>query len=69
MKEKLIHLVTRWDARQASRPNHNPYALGQYLAAVDTVAEKIAAGMSPERAIGSVFSDRLAAYLLKNIQP
>jgi len=59
MKEKLVHLVTRWDARQSSRRDHNPYALGQYLTT----------GTPAVTAIESVFCDHLAAFLVKNARP
>ena len=69
MREKLVHLVTQWDMKQAKRKHYNPYALAQYLEAVDSAMGAIDSGSSPEASLRAHFNDRLLTYLLKGIEP
>lgn len=53
---QLVSLLTQWDAKQASKRSHNPYALGQYIAAAQTWEEMPLAATDPLAALAKVFT-------------
>lgn len=59
LRDKLIHAVTEWDRRQASKVGYNPHALGIYFQAIDAIMESIDGGVEPRAAIEAGFNDRL----------
>ena len=66
-KEKLIHLLTRWDKKQSKTKHYNPYALGIYLQAADEVVSMMESGKPLGVALAKCFNDRLLAFLEKNL--
>lgn len=67
MKNKLIHLVTQWDVKQSKTKHHNPYALGIYMQAVDTVMAEIEKGKALDAALEAAFDDRLLDFIRKGM--
>jgi len=69
----LAATVVRYDrlaaerAARSKRGYHNRYALGQYLARVDDIAEDVRNGAEPRAAIVAGFSGRLADACLRAI--
>ena len=64
---RLVHAVTEFDRRASTRKGYNPYALGSYLERVDAIAQDIANGASPRKALCAGLSDRLLDHCLKAI--
>jgi hypothetical protein len=60
IRHKLIHAVTEYDRKQSTRRGYNHYALAHYIAAVDDIANDIAAGEAPLVAIERHTNDRVA---------
>lgn len=56
LARQLVSLLTQWDAKQASKKNHNPYALGQYIQAAQTWEEMPLAATDPLAALAKVFT-------------
>ena len=67
-KEKLIHLLTRWDEKQSKTKHYNPYALGIYFQAADEVVAMMESGKPLCVALAKCFNDRLLTFLEKNLQ-
>ena len=64
-KDKLISALTQYDARQAKRKGHNPYALGIYFQRVDDVMRDIESGADIRAAVVAGFTGRLADTCLR----
>lgn len=62
IRDSLIAAVTEHDRRQSTRRDYNPYALGQYFAAVDAaVADWQSGKRSLGQSLATAFNDRLLA--------
>ena len=55
-KAKLISELTQMDERDRTKKGFNPYALGMYFQAADSVFELIADGATPEHAFSDCFT-------------
>jgi len=64
---RMIHSVTQYDRTQEKKSYYNPYALPQYLGAVQRTTEHIKNGMDPSEAINRNFNGSLAARLHKHL--
>lgn len=64
IKSALVHAATAYDRKREGKPGHNPYALPQYLAAIDDAMAAIAKGYTPPSALRACFNDRLLDALL-----
>jgi len=64
-KDKLISALTQYDAKQAKRKGHNPYALGIYFQRVDDVVADIEAGADIRAEVVAGFTGRLADHCLR----
>lgn len=65
MHARLELAVTEYDRRQSKRKGYNPYALGQYLSAVNDIGALLAIDAEPRKAILSRMKGRLADHCLK----
>jgi hypothetical protein len=63
----LVHAVTAYDRRQAAKASYNCYALPQYLAAVEEIADVIRGGMPMREAICRKLSGRLLDACLREV--
>ncbi len=59
VRERLTHALTEWDRKQSTKRGYNPYALAQYLMAVDRVTNAMNCGVSVREALLDNFCDRL----------
>lgn len=48
---RMVMAVTDYDRKQMSRRGYNPYALAQYLEAVEAIEKEISSGTTPRQAI------------------
>lgn len=67
MKDKLISLLTQWDARESKKKSHNPYALALYFQQADRVVLDVELGADPRAAIVAGFTGRLADFILRGM--
>jgi hypothetical protein len=67
IKQKLVHAVTQYDAKQSKRAGFNRYALPQYLARIDEVCADIERGANVRDAIVAAFTGRLMDVCLKAV--
>jgi hypothetical protein len=67
LRETLISLVTQYDKKQSTKKFYNPYALAQYLEAVDRVVADFEKGMGLNEALTKNFNDRLLEFLVKKV--
>lgn len=61
---KILHAFTAYDRKQQGKRGYNPYALGHYCKALESVDEAIASGQSPREAIVANFVGRLLDVVL-----
>ena len=66
-RTKLIFAATEYDRRQEARPGYNPYALPQYMRAVDNIMEYVGEGTPIRQAIVWCATGRLATALLRAV--
>lgn len=71
MRFTLSHAVTQYDRKQSTRKGYNPYALPQYLMAVDRVHNAVNCGSTRRDALVENFNGRLLDVCLKalNMEP
>jgi hypothetical protein len=63
----LLHVITAYDTRASRRRGYNPWALPQYMEALDRAASMVDEGASWEAAISKCYNDRLEAACLKGL--
>lgn len=61
----LLNALTEYDCQQSTKKGYNPYALGQYLQALQNVGRYLEAGFPLRDAIVTCFLGRLCDKLLK----
>lgn len=66
-KVKMFNAVTEFDRKESTKRNYNPYALGQYAAALARVDEYTGDGLSIREAVIRCFVGRLQGVVLKSI--
>lgn len=67
VREKLTHALTQWDIKQSKKRGYNPYALGQYLIAVDRVTNAMNCGVTIREALLDNFCDRILNLCIKTL--
>lgn len=65
IKDRLIHAATEYDRKQSTKRGYNPFALGQYFAAIDETMSEVEKGISVQAALANHFNDRLLTALVK----
>lgn len=65
LRAKLLNTLVEHDMKMSTRKFYNPYALGQYVAALQTATAKVNDGASVRDALSECFNDRLLAKLLR----
>jgi len=66
-RTKMVMAVSNYDLKQSTKPGFNPYALPQYLHAVDRVMEDLESGIPLRQAIVRNLTGRLATAVLKAV--
>lgn len=66
-KDKLVSLLTQYDAKQSTKKGHNPFALGIYFQAADDCMAMVESGKPLRNALMTCFNDRLLDYLLRGM--
>ena len=64
-RNKIVSALISYDKKQSTRKGYNPYALPQYLAAVDNVESRMAKGYTLREAIIKSYLDRLCDAVLR----
>ena len=74
IESKLSHTVTEYDRKQLQRhmrnprrSYHNPYALGQYLKAVEYTMADVKLGMTIRAALVDHFTGKLLDVVLRSV--
>jgi hypothetical protein len=72
LRMAMVSAATAHDNKMAEKPGHNPYALPQYLAAVDNIHKSLAGKNTSDpavvrRAVLAHTQDRLATAILKSV--
>lgn len=67
IERALMHAVTAYDRRQASKRHYNVYALPQYLQRVDEICRDIAKGAAVRAAICAAMTGPLLSACLKAV--
>lgn len=67
LRNSLAHIVTEYDRKEAAKRFYNPYALAQYLGAIQEVCDELAGKpeMLTRQAIVNHFDGRLCEVILK----
>lgn len=67
IEAKLIHAVTAFDRKAATKPAYNPNALGIYFTRVSDIMADIGAGADTRAAIVAGFTGRLQSACLREL--
>jgi hypothetical protein len=68
IRDTLVHAVTRYDFKQSTKSNYNPYALGHYIARIDDIMKDIDNGADIRSAIIAAFTGRLLNTCLSSLK-
>lgn len=61
----ILTAITAYDRRREGKPGYNPYALPQYLGALQTADRRVDAGDTLRIALTNSYNDRLLDAVLK----